>query len=379
MKIIYLANARIPTEKAHGFQIMKMCEAFKKDGAEIELVVAKRKDNQLESADPFQYYGLREHFSIKKLPLIDLVDRSYSLKGFSVVIQNTSFAISSFFYLIFRKVDIIYSRDEFSLFFLALFRKNLVLELHIFPENKLNLYKFIFKRVKKIIVITQELKKLVVAIGIDKDKILVSPDGVDPELFNLKENKEECRKKLNLPLDKNLIIYTGHLFVWKGVYTLAAASQFLSSQELIVFVGGMEYDREKLKKFIKDKNLRNILFVSHQPPIKMPYYLKAADVLVLPNSGKKKISVSYTSPIKMFEYMAATRPIVASDLPSIREVLNNNNSILVKPDDPSSLAEGIKKTLQNSELCGKITRQAFIEVSNYTWQKRVQNIINFIK
>ncbi len=94
MKMIYLANARIPTEKAHGLQIMKMCEAFKNEGVDLELVVANRKDNQLEDIEPFEYYGIKNKFRIKKLWLLDIVAMDRSFKGLSVPIQNTSFATS---------------------------------------------------------------------------------------------------------------------------------------------------------------------------------------------------------------------------------------------------------------------------------------------
>ena len=69
---------------------------------------------------------------------------------------------------------------------------------------------------------------------------------------------------------------------------------------------------------------------------------KAVDILVLPNSGKTEISRIRTSPMKMFEYMASKRPIIASNLSSLREILNKDNSILVSPDSPRDIFDGIK-------------------------------------
>ena len=114
--------------------------------------------------------------------------------------------------------------------------------------------------------------------------------------------------------------------------------------------------------------------VGHRPHGEIPYWLKAADVLVLPNSGKEDISKYWTSPLKMFEYMASGRPIVASDLPSIREVLNGENAILVEPDNPEKLAGGIKAILQNNQLSDRISIKAVLDVQEYSWTKRVQKI-----
>ncbi len=383
MRLIYIANARLPTEKAHGIQIMKMCQAFSLAGVEVELIVPWR-FNKIKK-DPFDYYGIKKNFKIKTLPSIDLIPLGLSKIGFWI--QSITFATSVFFYLIFKKVDIIYSRDLFSLWFLSFFRKNLVYEAHTFPRH-LFLYGRVFKKTKMIIVITQKLKELFIQQGVISDKILVAPDGVDLKDFNIKESQEKCRRKLNLsrttfgekvarnlPLDKKIVLYTGHLYEWKGVQTLAKAAKFLEENVLIIFVGGTEEDISKFKT--QNSKLKNILIAGHWPHSEIPYWLKAADVLVLPNSGKEEISKKWTSPIKMFEYMASKRPIIASDLPSIKEILNENNAILVEPDNSKELAEGIKKVLRNSQLSAKISNQAFGDAQEYTWQKRAENILEF--
>ncbi|MCG2808867.1 MAG: glycosyltransferase, partial [Candidatus Portnoybacteria bacterium] len=123
----------------------------------------------------------------------------------------------------------------------------------------------------------------------------------------------------------------------------------------------------------------NILILGHRPYSEIPYYLKAADVLVLPNSGKEEISKSWTSPMKMFEYMASQRPIVASDLISLREILNENNAVLVEPDNSRALAEGIMSALKKDDFSAKILIEAWQNVQKYTWTERVKNILLFIK
>ncbi len=370
MKLIYVANLRLPTEKAHGIQIIKMCEAFAKS-MEVELVVPRRL-NRIKD-EPFAYYGLARSFKIKKLPCLDLIPLYKYIGHLGLWVESLTFLFFVFQYIIFRKADIFYTRDKFFLPF-TLIKKNIIFESHTFPR-KYFLYHLFLKKMKGTVVITRALKNLLMGRGIPGDKILVAHDGVDLAEFDIKETKEQCRQKLNLFSDKKIILYTGHFYWWKGAQILAEASSYLPEEVDIYFVGGTSQD---IKEFKTRNSKLKIKVIGYRPHAEIPYWLKAADVLILPNSGKEDISQHWTSPLKMFEYMVAKRPIVAADLPSIREVLNESNAILAKPDNPQALAEGIKEALQNYQLSDKITEQAFQDVQEYTWQKRAKNILEFI-
>jgi len=365
MKIIYIANIRIPTEKAHGIQIMKMCEAFAGIGFEVELVVPKRLNDIKDNV--FDYYDIKNDFSVKKLLCIDLV--KFGKIGF--IIQSLSFSIFSFFYVIFKKNYFIYSRDEMPLFLLSFLKKNIIYEAHM-PR-----FNFLTKRFNKIVTISNGLKDFYVKKGVSEDKIIITHDAVDIKKFNISISKEDARKMLDLPLDKKIILYAGHLYGWKGVDTLAESAKCLTSKELVVFVGGTDTDVSSFKN--KYKNIQNILILGKKPHKEIPYYLKSADVLVLPNSEKSDISKYYTSPMKLFEYMASGTPVVASELSSTKEILNNGNAIFVYPDNPKALSVGIEKILRNEELTGKISNKALSDVKDYTWTKRAENIIDFVK
>ncbi|OGZ24848.1 MAG: hypothetical protein A2896_01635 [Candidatus Nealsonbacteria bacterium RIFCSPLOWO2_01_FULL_43_32] len=274
----------------------------------------------------------------------------------------------------FKKADLVYTRDKFFLP-LSFFKKNFIFEAHTFPGHYL-LYSLFLKRLKGIVAITQKLKESFIKRGIAPDKILVAPDGVDLDEFDIKESQDECRIKLGFLRDKKIVLYSGHLYGWKGAQTLAEASPYLPENAEVYFVGGTKEDVEKFK--IKNEKLK-INVVGHRPHSEIPFWLKSADVLVLPNSGQDEISQYWTSPMKLFEYMAAGRPIVASGLPSIREILNEENAVLVAPDNPQALAQGIKETLQNSEFSDKISNRAFQDVQQYTWQKRVEKILKGLR
>ncbi len=379
MKIIYLANVRIPTEKAYGIQIMKMCEAFAQQGVEVKLVVPTRVSQEFKGVDPYSYHRVNRIFAIEKLKTFDPYWLMKLPFGLYIKFQSLFFVINIFFQYLLKKNfkgSILYTRDEYLLPVLSRLSKDVIWESHNLPRNKKR-YLPVWQKCKKIIAITEGLKADLVGLGINQEKIIVAPDGVDLKEFSvIKENKEQLRKKINLPAEKNIIMYCGHLYEWKGAQILAQAADLLSSNELVVFVGGTDYDIKKFKIQNKDRN--NILVLGRKPYAAIPVFLKAADILVLPNLADSAISSRYTSPLKLFEYLAAGKPVVASDLPSLREILNSENSILVTPGSPDDLAEGIRKLIANPELSKMIAEKALVTVKDYTWDKRAIKILDFI-
>jgi glycosyltransferase involved in cell wall biosynthesis len=377
MKLIYITNNRLPTEKAHGVQIAKMCEAFANGGTELEILYPKRR-NQFEGSF-FDYYNLDKNFKLTKIWSFDLVGIIPKI-GFRV--QSLTFAVSSFLYLIKNKYrGIVYSRDPFSSLLLFLNKKlKIVFEIHSLPREIKFYHKLLFSRVYKFVAISNGLKKDLINLGVPDNKIFVAPDGVDLKSFEkIHKSKEELRDDLGLPQDKKIILYTGHLYDWKGAHILAKASKYLADEFIVVFVGGTEKDLNKFTQFVEKNKLKNVVLLGYQRPDKIPYYLKSADILVLPNSGKQRISSHHTSPMKLFEYMASGVPIIASDLPSIKEVLNEYNAVFFEADNNKDLAEKILKNLKEKKFLNKISHNALIDVKEHTWRERGKKILEIIQ
>ncbi|MDP3935128.1 MAG: glycosyltransferase [Candidatus Giovannonibacteria bacterium] len=379
-KLIYIANARIPTEKAHGIQIMKMCEAFTAQGVNVELVLPRRLNSIKEN--PFDYYGVRKNFKITKLPTLDFI--ALGLGQFGFFAETILFLIASKIYLLFsakggsayggKNYDILYTREEWA----GLFFKDFCMEVHSLPAKPSFLHRKTWRKAKAILVLTSFLKAELIKLGINENKILILPDAVDLAKFDIKISKEEARKKLNLPQDKKIILYTGsfYLYDWKGVDILLKAAEEFGTDFLFLLVGGSEREISNFKS--QTSNLKNIKLISHKPYAEIPYYLKSADVLVLPNKKGNAMSEKHTSPLKLFEYMASSRLIIASDLPSLREILTEKEAMFFKPNDPKDLADKIKYILTNQNLANQISQNALQKAQNYTWSNRAYRAIDFL-
>jgi glycosyltransferase involved in cell wall biosynthesis len=370
-KIFLIFNGRFPGEKASALFAAKTCEAYANQGVEVTLIAPRRLGRAKESYKTF--YDMKGEFKTVFLPTLDLF-RIPILSHVAFYISSFTFAISSFAYLFFKKDEsiIVYSDFIFSLYLTSFIHKTFY-ELHDFPEKKKLLYKMLLKRIWKILATnTWKSEELQKRFGISKDKILVELNAVEIGEFN-QITKQQARKNLGLSPKDKIVLYTGHFYSWKGVDTLAHTSQELPDAS-VYYLGGT---KEDIKKFRAKHGVtadKAPGFLSHKM---MPVWQAAADVLVLPNTGKEAISVHYTSPMKLFEYMASYRPIVASNLPSVREIVSDDSAILVMPDDPQALARGIKAAFDENKMKSKIAKAHEI-VTEHTWEKRASRVLSFM-
>lgn len=375
MKLLYIADIRLPTQKAHGFQIVKMCEAFAREGANVELRIPRRINPIKDS--PFNYYGIKESFDIKKIPVIDLIPLHKIIGPLANFVGSISFAIFNIFRLRETDFDIIYSRDQFTLWLLSFSNHKFIYEMHKMPSHP-DIYRRIWRKACKIITITAILKNAIVKEGVDASKILVAHDGVDFNAFkSVNKGVEELKAELDLPEGHFLVGYVGKfktLGQEKGLETMIKALSLLDRETKMTFVGGDDAEVKEYKSLAQRLNvLPQCVFIGHQPYKKMIEYMKAMDAVVLPSPDKPL--AHYSSPLKLFEYMASGRPIIASDLPAIREVLNDKNALFFKPENSNDLARAVKMLKASPMLGYHLSQQALADIQNYTWDNRAKNIL----
>ncbi len=365
----------MPTEKAHGYQIAKMCESFAAAGADVRLIVPKRINSI--SDNVFDYYKLKENFKIKYLNSFDF------FKWEKIIGSKLSFYLQSLFFsfkvknLKVESDGIMISRNPEIVQAFADKNIKTFYDAHRWPVSKNAIFKKMLKNCSGVICNSNGTAEKFRENGFKN--ILVAPNGVDLSEYNVEKTKKELRNNFNLPIDKKIIMYVGHLYKWKGVDLVLELSKMHQGKNvLFVFVGGTQKDINKYKNKAKEMNIKNILFLGHRKKEDIPGLQMSADVLLLPNIAVSIESEKYTSPIKMFEYMASGVPIAAADLPSIREVLNKKNSILFRAGDIDSFNNQLENLIDNKIDVENIVKQAKIDVQKYSWLARAEKIINFV-
>jgi len=372
IKLIYVlqAHSNFPGKWANNFQVFKMCSAFSKYGIETTLLAtntnkAKRRYSNFKDTI-WEYYGVNNRFNI------DWINFNYPnikfkqfFHGFvsSMKLRNKTFSI-------------IYTRSEWvAIFSSILTQKKIVLELHNFKNTFSQ--KIIAKLSKinndiNVVSITKALKKELINYGFNKN-IIVSHDAVDLDMFNININPKHLKNYYGIQNSNPIITHVGSIRKGRGFKTIVETAKRMKNCSF-VFVCGHEEDVKIIDRQ-KNKKISNIIFIDFLPNSKIPEVLKMSDILLMSYTSDLE-TLRFTSPLKMFEYMASKKPIISSDFPVLREVLNDNNSLLIRESDPISLEIGINKILSDKFFANKIANNAQIDVKKYTWDSRAKKIID---
>jgi glycosyltransferase involved in cell wall biosynthesis len=389
-KLLYISLARFPTEKAHGLQIAQNCEAFAEDGYDVELWVSKRQNTPEMQviSDPFTHYGVAQNFRLAHVGGIDLfplMGGNTKLERIAFYLHVLSFCVLLLWCLRSTKADIYYSRDEYVLLALSLFipKEKLVFEAHQLSPSRMGAWfqKQVTKRVGHLVAITEPLKDAFVKqYRIASKKILVAHDGVRAERFTNLPSQAESRQQLGWAQDAFIVGFVGRLQMLntleKGGGTLVQALAKVEGASLAI-VGGPDEAVEALRQKWLDLGLarERFLYVGQVAPALVPVYLRAFDVCAMPHPFNPQFAY-YTSPLKLFEYMAAEKAIVASDLPAWADVVQDEkNALLVPPSDSQALADAIQRLNDSPNLrerLGKAARERVMQ--HYTWTARAKQI-----
>lgn len=364
-EVVYLANIRFPNDYAHGKQVREMCNALSQR-ANVTLVVNARHD----ARDPYEF-GLSRRIRLVHVwtPNLLFLDKV----GF--LFSTMWFACGTLSYVLQRRTTVVLTRDYICAIVPSLTGVFTGWETH---RGEWNILVRIAIRVgAKTIAITRGLQDLYCKHGVPMETIMVAPDGVDLDRFRRTSgiSRKEARERLGLSHDDYIAIYNGHLHTWKGAGVLAQAVDILPIGYSAMFMGGFDADIAAFRAAYPNERIK---LLGRKSDGDRPLYLRAADCTVLPNTGTDEISAKYTSPLKLFGYMASGTPIVASDLPSVREILDDTMAYFAIPDDPASFAKAIAQVTEEPSEAGKKAERALAAVEEYSWERRAEAILTFL-
>ena len=146
----------------------------------------------------------------------------------------------------------------------------------------------------------------------------------------------------------------------------------LPKSALAVIIGG-----ESQQIALLSREYPNVRFLGFRPYTELSNNQAAADVLVVPNTGKDPVSVVFTSPLKLIAHLASGRPLVASDLPTTR-LIAAGAALFVQPDDPQALATGITTVLADASLAARLTANAKQKTTGFAWERRAERVLDFL-
>jgi glycosyltransferase involved in cell wall biosynthesis len=229
----------------------------------------------------------------------------------------------------------------------------------------------------RVVVVSRVLRDELINSDVPEDRIVVNPNGVDPSLFRPDLSGDAVRARLGLK--SNLAIgFSGTFGAWHGIPTLAAAIPMVLAARpdvrwLVIGDG-------PLRSILDDavRGDERVVRPGMLPHAEMPSYLAACDILVSPHGRQADGGEFFGSPTKLYEYMATGRPIVASRLGQIAEVLEDDvSALLVPPDEPAALADAIVRLVDDACLrtrLGRGARQAAEQ--RHTWRQNAARVLD---
>lgn len=205
-------------------------------------------------------------------------------------------------------------------------------------------------------------------LGKYRDKIVVIPNGIKIEDFDIPLSREQCREQLGLPLNKNMILFVGNLIPYKGPDVLVKAMPIIVKEvpdTELVFVGSGEM-RGELEELSKKLGIEKyVKFAGFVEERLKPLYYRAADVFCLPSTLNTEVF-----PIVLLEASASGLPMVVSDLDTFKCIIDEgSNGLFTKRRDESNLADVIISLLESEEVRNTMSKNARKNVEEYSWER----------
>jgi glycosyltransferase involved in cell wall biosynthesis len=362
MRFIYLTAKGYPASTADHIYILELAKGFNailKDN--FLFVVANAFGNDLQG-----------------LPVLNL---HLSLQKF-----RTAFYFFWLPYFILRdkhtKSDSIFFSNDPNILTLLIFWKRL-LRLHYRICSDWHMLfgdwrdRFIARGSDFIVTTSAKLRRAIAAdAGVSEEKILVAYGGIDVEKRE-SLNISEARNQLHLPFDKKIVSYIGFfktMGMEKGIRTMIESLSTLPSGVIMLFVGGKDDEIAEYIAYAETLGVaKRCVFIARKLQSELATYEAASDILAIPYPDKPHFR-EFGFPMKVYEYMAADRPILYSKLDLVEEVIGDCAYSFI-PDDAVSFAKTVEEILGDVGRASNNAAKAYEKVKKYTWVSKADTII----
>jgi glycosyltransferase involved in cell wall biosynthesis len=321
MKIInYVTFSSIPSSLPSSLQIIKTCESLSRYKHDVTLIKPGTGNKKISLK---KYYGLKHNVNVKEFDSFNSFPRGYKFY---------MYCFYCLFYILNKKDSITISRNYFICYLLILFKKKVILEIHHDINIEGRITKFIIKYLNffnknnliNIVAITNSVKNLFIKkYHVKASKITVLPSG----------SSIRINRKPKFCFNKRLKIgYFGSISSSKGINTLIRLSKIDKENDYYIY-GGSKHDINNLKR---KNNNKNLFLKESLPYAGLSKIMIKMDILTIPYTKKVESAggvddiSKYTSPLKLFDYLAVGKIIITSDLKVLREIVSSKNAYFIK-------------------------------------------------
>jgi starch synthase len=382
VRVCYISDERFPSRWTDTQQIMKTASALARDGAAVDVVLARMWNVlfagvRARRAVLERFYGIEAGFELTQIP---------SVPPSRLRVEKAVHGVLSALYAVVGGHDVVYTRDIFPLVLALWAGKHAVFEshrvlAHHYPITH-RLIRAVRRRSRFLGVVTNAafIADSYRSMGFEPERVIVAHNCFDPRDMEPRLGQAEARAQLDLPVDAKIVCYSGHIQKKKGIeiiVQMAARTPELS----YVICGGFPDDVAEARRLAEVAGAKNLTFTGWIDVRQLAPYLYAADVLLIPpTSIPLQRHGNTVLPIKTYSYLAAGRIIVAPRLPDVVEVLRDgDNALLVTPDDLDEAVAVGRRAVTEPGLAARLGARAAADAPLYTWQARAALIHQFIR
>jgi glycosyltransferase involved in cell wall biosynthesis len=377
MKIAFIYRGDPRHRTANRLSMFQNIAAAKRLGNDVVLITPREGMSATTASDAvaaaLQEFGIGEAVPVQRIPRPTFKGRA-----------KRSFDLLAACWARARGFDLIWSREFHAADKTTALGLNTVIEHHHpFTARQWKIARRMLSRnsFKGVAAISGAHKDILLSGGWPEDKLVVVHSGVDLSPFTNSDKGRDLREGLAAS-GQPLIVYAGSLYAGKGCEQVMLAARRLERAKFVC-VGGRDHEVTRFREQVQSLGLTNIEFVGHVPHALVSSYLLAADILIAPFTEEArdiagKIISPFSSPLKLFEYMAAGKPIVASSIGAIPEVITHDETgLLVEPGNVAELVGAISRLLNDRALAARLAKGAQRNARLYTWDKRVARVLEF--